>query len=207
MAFAKAGKSLGYWIRQIECFRDTVDLWSQTKDGPRAVRRKLDSLRAPFPEKPSGKRAVPWAPDTYLTFPSMPIADPLEFAKATVLETINRALGEHWQRVDPCPVAGCPEPEPWEGEDAFNVARGQLQRTRRGEFNLAIVSGSLIKTLWLQLASYIAGLRIVKRCAAPDCKLGGLMDVTHTDRPNAWTMHIECRERYKKRRRRSKLEL
>jgi hypothetical protein len=196
---AQRGESLAYWVRQIECFKDTMELWLKAKqDGPRAVQRELDSLRAPFPAPVAGGQK------TWLTFPSAWIAtDPVEYAKATVIATINRGLAEHWQQNERCTVEGCPDPDPF--DDSFNITRGQLRRGRRGQINLAIVSGTLIKTLWLQLAAYVAGLRTVKRCAAPDCKLGHLMDVTLTERPGAWTMHPECRERFKKRRRRMKL--
>ena len=133
-----------------------------------------------------------------LTFaPSWITADPVEYAKATVVETINRGLGEHWQQRS-CQI--CDEHE-FDGDDVFNVTRGQLQRTRRS-INLVIVSGTLIKTLWTQLAAYVADLKTVKRCAAADCKLGHLMDLTGTKRPGAWTMHRECRERFKKRKKR-----
>ena len=141
------GESLYYWVRQIECFRDAIDLWNSIADGsrcsqpeagfasrsvPRAAEHEKFCLMAEPSEQYQQYRAE--SPATYLSFaPSAWITpDPIEYAKATVVETINRALGEHWHQHPPCRVPGCTDPHPQSDEDAFNITRGQLRRTRRG---------------------------------------------------------------------------
>jgi hypothetical protein len=207
---ARVGEPMSLWREQLLLFQETMDLWRRVKPksedspGPERADRvawHLSKLGAPWPppaESPyqvtpvvRGLRFPP--PDDYGN-------DSISYARAAVVATVNRALHDRFTRT-PCDVC---EYRPFRyNDDQFNVAEAQLKHVG-SDIALTVLSGTLIKTLWTQLACYVAGMRHTKRCAAPDCPLGGIIDVTSSPRKKARIYHHRCEWRLKKQRRKQR---
>ncbi len=177
------GEPLDHWIRETGRFKAALDLWYEAETGTqRTLRRLLSKVLDP----PAG---------TELFLTQHPLDDPTEHARAIVVSTINAGLwsGQHIQQK--CALRGCHfQPMPW-----VDATRAYLRTARGVAPDLVISSTNLIKTLWTQFACLVAGKRKLKMCEARDCRLGGYMDVTNSERPGARRMHSTCAERLKKR--------
>jgi hypothetical protein len=186
------GEPLDHWIRETSRFKAALDLWYEAQSGTRKTVRRLLS-----------RVLNPSARTTLLRFPPYSIDDPAEHARAIVVTTINAGLSPAEMPPRRCELPGCHfEPMPW-----VDATRAWLRTTSGQAPDLVIISTNLIKTLWTQFACLVAGKRKLKRCEASDCKLGGYMDVTNSERPGARRMHPTCAERLKKRKyRRPKAE-
>jgi len=180
---AAVGEPLEDWLLEISTFQAVVDLWYQAQNGTRqSARQELaDALkRAPTPR---------------LSYPPTGITDPIELARAIVIETINKNLAPHQHPIAPCHLSICKGlSRPW-----VDATQAQL-RGGRGRMapDLVIISTNLIKTLWMQFATVVAERRKLIRCEAEDCSR--FLDVTHSQHPKARRMHPHCAERVRKRR-------
>jgi hypothetical protein len=188
-----SGESLSFWKEELECFSRTFELFKTAKNLKSAAKVKnlLTLSGAPWPDGEKGGESH------RLQFPPPWVStDPIVYAKAVVVETINYALArEHGQ--EPCGLPGCE----FRGlKNGFDLTRAALGKAGRRPIALTTLAGTLRKTLWLQLACWVAGMRHLVPCRAADCKLGGWIDVTHAARPKARNYHPQCKERAKKQR-------
>jgi hypothetical protein len=176
---AVEGEPVNRWSREAARFKAALNLWYEADMGtPKTVTRLLATMEG-----------------ADLHFPTYSISDPAERARAIVLTTINAGLAPAQWTPPACALPGCHHKSiPW-----LDATRACLQISKGGAPDLIILSSNLIKTLWTQFACLVAGKRKLKKCEAVDCRLGGYMDVTDSDRPGARRMHSTCAERLKKR--------
>jgi hypothetical protein len=185
------GEPIEVWIRETDRFKAAINLWYEAKNGTRqTVRRLLSSILDPNV-------------GTELRPPTRFFDDPMEHAREIVINTINRGMSPNQMPDRPCALPECNS----EAMHWIDATRAWLRTHKGADPDLVIISTNLIKTLWTQFASLVAGKRKLKRCEADDCRLGGYMDVTDSERPGARRMHPTCAERLKKREYRRRAEL
>lgn len=186
----EVGERFQAWLSELRKFRDTVDLWHCLKDGRKADIQRVRTYCEPlYHWKPGSSWSLAYSP----VFHSL-LDKPLLLAKRVVLHTINSQLVPVLTVEHKCWLPKCGFTP---GPDISSQTSGML-RADGGRIQLMIVSSDLLKSVWLQLAAYVAGQRKAKKCEAPDCGL--LMDVTDSPRPGAKRMHQRCEERLRKQR-------
>jgi hypothetical protein len=122
--------------------------------------------------------------------------DPLVAAKQILACTINIMMASHLRFEQNCGV--CENIQPVSN---YRHTRAAV-RFRGTSLQLKLRSSDLLTTVWLRFADDVCGSPKLKRCEAPDCGL--YMNVTDCARPGARRMHNSCRERWAKRRQRTK---
>jgi hypothetical protein len=188
------GEDLEDWCLEIRRLRDPLDLWYFAKDGDRPGVRRF--LKGPGARGESKLRRM-------VHYPPFMIDDPIQYAKAIVIHTVNVELSPVIHHEPDCcfPLCSYKRALPTGGDDT----RAYLRASKDRDPDLLIASSNLLRTLWLQFAASIAGQRKVKKCEAPDCGL--YMDVTTSKHPAARRMHSQCEERLKKRRYRQRTQV
>lgn len=183
---AEEGESVADWYLEIRRVKDALDLWWLVQGNDlRAVRRFLE------PIGPNRKKGATWA----LALPTVHVDDPLEKALRILINTINMQLSPaiRWDQACLLPDCNFSGFHPW-----TDSTYAYVRRLPGRQPVLVTASSNLIKAIWLQFATAVAGQKRVKKCAAPDC--GRYMDVTSSPRPGACRMHPHCEERLKKKR-------
>ena len=180
------GEQFFDWQIEVNRLKAALDLWYGAASKNVAwVRRFLD------PIGPNRKKGNPWL----LDLPMVRNDDPLELAQAIVISTLNIRLTPATGFDHACFVPGCGFPG---GQKWTDSTYAYVRKSRGHQPELVLASSNLVKALWLQFASAVAGQRKVKKCEAPDC--GRYMDVSISPRPGACRMHPRCEERLKKKR-------
>jgi hypothetical protein len=190
----KEGEELSGWQLEIRRFKIVHDLWFSAKSlkGLSITRKLLEQI-------PKRKTAEPWV----VVVPEFASENsPQQVAKEIVVTTINAGLTPGFEQGNwDCLFPGCGARGP--GARPFHdYTRAFLRASKLGLPDVVVVPTNLIKALWLQCASMVAGQRRVTKCEAPDC--GRYMDVTTSPHPGACRMHSWCAERWRKRRYREK---
>ncbi len=191
------GDRVSLWLREAAHFRAVMELWYDSHDlSEERLRRQLALVMGL-----SEFSVEQLSEGNILQRASKRIADePARLVRAAVVRIINIKLGRRNLLGRACGVHGCEEgPEAPRFGDTTHC---WIRTSRNGDFDLCITPESLLKTLWLQLASVVVGNKVTVRCQAPDCPFGGRIDVTDKQRKAAWKMHPECRDRLKKQKKR-----
>ena len=171
------GEPWTLWDFQLRRFRKALELWEQAKlRDVRSINRFLEAVRKPGANWLVQPPIFEWP------------EDPILFARAVVRETVNYELSATAPPASSCAVCAL---------RSTPMLTSFTKAQVRKDFSLAIVSSDLLKTVWLQLAEYIAGQRLLKKCEAQDCPRK-YMDVTDSKRPGARRMHDTCEERLRK---------
>lgn len=191
------GEPLSLWTMELGLFNRIWDLWETAKqEKPLRVEAVLQEMGAPRPTARTGE--FPFQ------FPTIVIPDdPIAYARKTVIRTINYSMAAGRLAEYQCGFPDCSEA--FNRNDGFDFTRAELRELKknlrphgRPAIGLTTVAGTLRKTLWLQLACYVAGMRHLTKCHALDCKLGGWIDATESPRPGKIKYHPQCKERKKK---------
>jgi hypothetical protein len=178
------GTSWNDWKFELQRFKATFTLWNQIEH------REIGNIRR-FVEKQKKALTHPGDP-VRLQLPIRWPMDPLEFARAMVLRTINFGIAPELTAGETCKLSECGFVS---HNDNYSYPSAVVLE-RNGSLDLVVTGSDLKKTAWLQLAELVCGQRKIKKCEAPDCQL--YMDVTGSKRPGARRMHRTCEERLRK---------
>ena len=185
------GEPLFEWQLELQKFYDTFMLWEWVKGATERDVQRVRTYCEPFYQpKPGTCWRLAWPPNIHSL-----LSKPLSLAERVITLTINAQLAPELRATGKCEFPRCGFAPDWPD---FSSQTRAILRGGDGRLQLAMVSTDLLKTVWLQLAAYVAGQRKAKKCEAPDCGL--LMDVTDSPRPGARRMHPKCEERLRKRR-------